>query len=138
MGDFNVNLINCSDEKNASNFLDAMLSLSLLSFITTPTRITRNSKILIDNIFYNKALNDIMSGNLSSIISDHRIQFLIEPSKFTKKLPQMVYRQRCYKSFDKLQFRADLIKVNWGSLYHDPDANSILKHFFLNCRKTTR
>ena len=111
MGDFNVNLINCNDDKNISNFLDTMLSHSFLPFITTPTRITRNTKTLIDNIFYNKPLNDIMSGNLSSIISDHLIQFLIEPSKFTEKSPQMVYKQRCYKNFDKLQFRADLIKL---------------------------
>ena len=65
MGDFNVNLINCNDDKNISNFLDTVLSHSFLPFITTPTRITRNTKTLID-IFCNKPLNDIMSGNLSS------------------------------------------------------------------------
>ena len=129
MGDFNVNLINSNDDKNTSNFLDTMLSHSFLPFITTPTRITRNTKTLIDNIFYNKPLNDIMSGNLSSIISDDLIQFLIEPSKFTKKSPQMVYRQRCYKNFDKLQLKADHIKVDWGSLCHDLDLNSALGHF---------
>ena len=41
----------------------------------------------------------------------------------------MVYRQRCYKIFDKLQFRADLIKVNWGSFCHDLDPNSAVAHF---------
>ena len=89
MGDFNVNSINCSDDKNISTFFDTMLFSSFLLFITTPTRTTRNTKTLIDNIFYKKPLNDIMSGNLSSIISDHLLQFLIEPSKFTKKSLQM-------------------------------------------------
>ena len=70
-----------------------------------------------------------MSGNLSGIISDHLIQFLIESSKFTEKSPQMVYRQRCYKHFYKLQFRADLIKINWGSFCHDPGPNSAVEHF---------
>ena len=70
-----------------------------------------------------------MSGNLSSIIPDHLIQFLIELSKFTKKSPPMVYRQRCYKNFDKLQVRADLIKVHQDSFCHDPDANPALEHF---------
>ena len=92
MGDFNVNLIKCNDDKNSSNFLDTMLSHSFLPFITTPTRITRNTKTLIDNIFYNKP-------------------------------------QRCYKNFEKLQFRADLIKVNWASFCHDPDPNSAVEHF---------
>ena len=41
----------------------------------------------------------------------------------------MVYKQRCYKNIDKLQFRADLIKVNWGSFCHDPDPNSAVEHF---------
>ena len=95
-----------------------MLSHFFLSFTTTATRITRNTKTLIDNIFYNKPLNDIMSGNLSSIISDHLIQFLTEPSQFTKKSPQMIYRQRCYKNFEKLQFRVDLIKIKLsGSVF---------------------
>ena len=51
MHDFNVNLINCNDDKNTSNFLDAMLSQSLLPFITTPTRITRNTKTLLTIFF---------------------------------------------------------------------------------------
>ena len=56
MGDFNVNLINFNDDKNISNFLDIMPSHSFLPFITTPTRITRNTKTLTDNIFLNKPL----------------------------------------------------------------------------------
>ena len=56
-----------------------------LPYITIPTRITRNTKTLIDNIYYNKPLNDINSGNLSSIICDHLIQFLIEPLDFSGK-----------------------------------------------------
>ena len=81
-------------------------------------------KHLIDNIFYNKPLNDIVSGILSSVISDNLIQFFIEPSKSKKKSPKMVYRQRCYKNFDKLQFRVDLIKVNWSSFCHDPETKN--------------
>ena len=35
-----------------------------------------------------------------------------------------------YKNFGKLQFRVDLMKVNWGSLCHDhPNPNSALEHF---------
>ena len=71
MGDFNINLINYNDDKNTGNFLDTMFSQSFLPYITTPTRITRNTKTLIDNIYYNKPLNNIISGNLSSIISNH-------------------------------------------------------------------
>ena len=41
MGDFNINLINCNDDKNTSNFLDAMFPHSFLPLIITITRITR-------------------------------------------------------------------------------------------------
>ena len=85
MGVFNIKLINYNDYKNTGNFLDTIFSQSFLPYITTPTRITRNTKTLIDNIYYNKPLNNIISGNLSSIISDHLIQFLIEPLDFSEK-----------------------------------------------------
>ena len=73
MGDFNINLINYNDDKNTGNFLNTMFSYSFSPYITTPTIITRNTKTLIDNIYYNKPLNNIISGNLSSMISDHLI-----------------------------------------------------------------
>ena len=50
-----------------------LCSHSFLPFTITPTKVARNSK----------SLNDIMFGNLSSIISDHLIQFLIESFNLT-------------------------------------------------------
>ena len=82
MGDFNINLINYNDDKHNGNFLNTMFSQSFfLSYITTTTRISRKAKTLFDNVFY-KALSSIISENLSSMISGHLIQFLIEPSDF--------------------------------------------------------
>ena len=129
MGDFNINLINYNDDKNTGNFLDTMFSHSFLPYVTTPTRITRNTKTLIDNIYYNKPLNNIISGNLSSIISDHLIQFLIEPLDFSEKSSKMINRQRCYKNFDKLKFKADLVKVNWDGFCLTSNPNDTLAHF---------
>ena len=63
MGDFIVNLINSIDDKNTSNFLETMLCQSFLLFITTPTRIARNPKPLIDNIFYKKPLTVFFIAN---------------------------------------------------------------------------
>ena len=100
MGDFNINLINYNDDKNTGNFLDTMFSHSFLPYVTTPTRITRNTKTLIDNIHYNKPLNNIISGNLSSMISDHWIQFLIKPIDFSEESSKIINRQRCYRNFE--------------------------------------
>ena len=111
MGDFNINLLNY-DDKNTANFLDSMFSYSYLPFINTPTRVTGHSKILIDNIFYNKPMLNITAGNISSIISDHLIQFLTEPSATNAKLEQIFKLQRCYKNFDKTKFKNGLLKIS--------------------------
>ena len=122
-------ILTYNDDKNTGNFLDTMFSQSFLPYITSPTRITRNTKILIDNIYYNKPLNNIISGNLSSIISDHLIQFLIEPLNFSEKSSKIVNRQRCYKNFDKLKFKTDLVKINWDGFCLNYNQNDALAHF---------
>ena len=38
--------------------------------INSPTQITANSKTLIDNIFYNNLAKNIISGNITTSISD--------------------------------------------------------------------
>ena len=62
----------------------------------------QRGKTLINNIYYNKPLSNIISGNLSSIISDHVIKFLIEPLDFSEKSSKMINKQRRYKNFGKL------------------------------------
>ena len=65
-----------------------MFSYSYLPFINTPTRVTGHSKTLIDNNSYNEPMLNITVGNISSVISDHLVQFLIEPSSTNAKLEQ--------------------------------------------------
>ena len=106
-GDFNIHLLNYYD-RNTANFLDTMFSYSYLPFISTPTRVTGHSETLIDNNCCNKPMLNITAGNISSVISDHLIQFLIEPSSTDARLEQTCKLQRCYKSFDKIKFKNDL------------------------------
>ena len=82
--DFNINLLNYHN-KNTANFLEAMFHYSYLPVINTPTRVTSHSKT-IDNIFYDTPMLNITAGNINSVISDHLIQFVIEPSSSTAKV----------------------------------------------------
>ena len=50
LGDFNIDLLKMNIDSNISYFLDIMGSYDLLPQIMLPTRITDNSKTLIDNI----------------------------------------------------------------------------------------
>ena len=115
--------------KNTGNFLDKMFFQSFLPDITTPNRITGNTKILIDNIFYEKPFSNFFSGNLSNIICHHLIQFLIDPLDYSEKSSKKINRQRCCKYFDSLKFKADLIKVNWDGFYFKSNPNDALVHF---------
>ena len=41
----------------------------------------------------------------------------------------MMNSQRCYKNFDKLKFKADLVKVNWDGYCLTSNPNDALAHF---------
>ena len=76
LGDFNVDLLKCESNSNAADFLDVLGAHSFVPQILYPTRITKTSKTLIDNIFVNFLDKEICSGNLTSSISDHLPQFM--------------------------------------------------------------
>ena len=52
MGDFNIDLLKKDSKTSISNFYDNMISHFFSPFILQPTRVTDNSKSLIDNIFF--------------------------------------------------------------------------------------
>ena len=108
-----------------------MFSYCYLPFINTPTRVTDHSKILIDSIFYNKPMLNKAAGNISSVISDHLIQFLIEPTMISinAKLEQTCKLQRYYKNFDQTKFKNDLHKINWKKHCSIANSNVTLVHF---------
>ena len=102
MGDFNINLLYCNNDKDTTTFLGTIFSNSFLLFITLPTSVRNTSETLIDNILYNKLLNnDMIAGNLCSVISDHLIQFIVEPSSYMNNSSKEKITKRCYEKFDK-------------------------------------
>ena len=77
IGDFNVNLLNQNKYNQTNKFLDSLTSKSFIPLILQPTRITRHSNILIDNIFSNVVDPDVISGNLTDTISCNLTQFSV-------------------------------------------------------------
>ena len=73
----------------------------------------RHSKTLTDNIFYSKPMLNKTAGKISSIISNHLIQFLTELSATNAILEQTCKLQRCCKNSDKTKFKNDLHKISW-------------------------
>ena len=77
MGDFDIDLLKKSSKVVISQFFDNTISHYFSPYILQPSRITENSKSLIDNIFFNSLEYSLISGNLGVEISDHLIQFMI-------------------------------------------------------------
>ena len=76
-GDFNVDLLKVDTNKDFAEYLDILSSYDFLPHIILPTRTTDISSTVIDNIFFNSIEYNIVSGNLTSSISDHFPQFLL-------------------------------------------------------------
>ena len=86
LGDFNINLLNYNIHPPTNEFLDSLSSHYFLPHILQPSRVTTHSKTLIDNIFSNMAVPNIIPGNLAASISDHLPQFLVAPNIFLMPL----------------------------------------------------
>lgn len=115
LGDFNINLLNYDSDPNTTEFADSMFSSYFFPCINIPTRITPRSQTLIDNIFYNNINENLLAGNITSPISDHLIQFLIEPSSDKNESSEKITFGRSFHSFKKQKFEEELKNINWES-----------------------
>lgn len=80
-GDYNINLLSSEGNLFNNEFIDMFCSFSFYPVIDKPTRITKDSATLIDNMFTNKPDTVRESGILFGDISDHLTIFsVISPS----------------------------------------------------------
>ena len=73
MGDFNINLLNFDKHAETTSFVDMLHAQSFVSLINRPTRVTKNSATLIDNIFTNCYCNieNTFQCLIYTDVSDH-------------------------------------------------------------------
>ena len=78
LGDFNIDLLKINEKEHVNAFFYSMISSGYFPKLTLPTRITSNSRTLIDNCFVKSLadLSDITSGILHQNISDHQPYFI--------------------------------------------------------------
>lgn len=115
-GDFNINLLNIENDLT-SYFINQFFTHSYFPLISKPTRITRNSATLIDNIFTNSLDNaNIKSGILVSDISDHFGIFALSNSKLRHSHILKSVTKRCFSDKYIDEFSESLSKCDWSSL----------------------
>lgn len=135
LGDLNCNVL---DESNNRAKL-ALQSLSeihqLDQLITEPTRVTENSKSLIDVILTNNVKRVTASGVIHLGISDHSLIFAIRKVAIPSKTTHTTVKIRNLKRFDPYKFRDDLRRLPWHKLSDINDPNirwEMWKNMFLS------
>ena len=112
MGDFNKNLLRSDTKPQVSEFFDNLSSHFFAPYILQPTRLAKNYKTLINNIFINTLEFGSYSGNFTSQISDDLLQFVILKD-FLQKPPsnQSDSFELNYKFFYDDEFKNDLKNI---------------------------
>ena len=125
-GDFNYDLLKIDHEPYAKQFIETLYNYQYQPCILEPTRIINgNRPSLIDNIFLNTIDNNVVSGNITSPISDHLPNFLVlnnasDRIKLAKK------EARNYSKFDQEAYNRDVEQIQ---LLQDIDIDKAFDDF---------
>ena len=115
MGDINRDLMNMSINKDWSEFIS---SIGLEQLVNQPTRITKNSKTLIDHV-YSSMPETIVRVSVPHIgNSDHFPVFITR--KICKKHKSRTHEFinfRNFRNFNESQFCHELSNIDWSELF---------------------
>ena len=112
MLDFNISLLNTETNTNISEFYDNMSSHFFAPYILQPTRLTKSSKTLINNIFLNSIEFETFSRK-----SDHLPQLLILKDFHYKSIvTNSIVYERNYRFFNDNKFKDDLRNIPWENI----------------------
>ena len=119
-------------ENSVSSFLDMIGSFALLPQIIYPTRITSNSRTLIDNFFFFDSSNfETFSGNLTWHISDHLPQFLFIKNMHPNKKIKFNLQKRNWNHFKHENFILDYLEIDWDETLNFEAKDTNLKYYLV-------
>ena len=131
IGDFNLNCLNFEESAEIRQFYNGIFEHGAIPLITRPTRVTKTSATLIDNILTN-CLFEISSikGIIKTSISDHFPIFAaISTSKIKQPTKKIIIKKRIFSVSSKNDFRIELFQTDWSFLNNGSDANTLYTEF---------
>ena len=122
LGDYNFDLLKSESHLPTSNFLDLMYSCSFLPLIHKPTRLSKSTATLIDNIFTNDLLinSNTINGIMLTNISDHFPIFHIVQN-YKCKLEDCMMVRRVINEANTTMFINKLAECDWSDLLYQSD-----------------
>ena len=126
-GDFNINLLNYSNDGNVSQFIELFLSLSLYPTINRPTRVSNSTNTLIDCIFTN-FLGPATSGVIAdTLVSDH-FPIILSCNSDLKVSKPIKVKKRTFHP-DKIKKFRNRLTVLFRNFNQQDCPNEALNHF---------
>ena len=111
-----------------------MTTPSFRPYILQPTRVTDHSATVIDNVFSHITDSESISGNLTTLISDHFIQFMFI-KKYHLKYKFCNYYVHDNSDFGKEKLIHDFSLIDWSPLTDSPQLVDNIFDYF--CFKIT-
>lgn len=142
LGDFNINTLNITDTQQIStnvvrNFVNLVSSFGFQPLIDKPTRVTHETRTLLDNIFTN-TFHNISSGVIIDDLSDHYPIFCISDSVLPKHDHGGNQEQNCVRLVHQAginKFADILSEVEWTNVLLCTDTNLAYSLFMENFHK---
>ena len=136
IGDINTNFLPKELDSEARTLLSILEVFGLHQLITKPTRVTKNSKSLIDLCITNSPDRIVDSGVIPLGISDHSLVCMCRKIHYSAKNSKRVIVKRSYKNLKSENFINDLSKEAWEDINFLTDPNEmwdVWKDKFMNC-----
>ena len=130
LGDYIINLLNYDSHNATAEFADLLYANSFIPLINRPTRVSRFSATLIDNIFTNNFQNIHKSnqGILVTEISDHFPIFHINWNICGRK-KDVYFVARKKHTTNRQDFFLSVAETNWGEIYQIQDTQPAFSLF---------
>lgn len=129
MGDFNINLLNPSAAICTEEFLNVVYNNSFRPLIDKPTRITKKSFTIIDNIVTNVISRPINAGIVYCDITDHLPIFQITDIPTGQSMEKSIANVCHSNSLSFNSFKRDLCNADWNEILAVNDVDKAYDDF---------
>jgi hypothetical protein len=132
IGDFNMDCFNYNNNNKVKSFYDEIFLAGAIPLINHPTRVTKDSATLIDNIFTTDNFNNsFQKGIIKADISDHFPIFLTFNTTSSNKTKQnRIVKRRIYNEKKINEFKHQLSLLHWDHINFNDNASQIYNKFF--------
>ena len=119
-GDFNIDLLKSEKNVGTKNFIELLYSNSFLPLINLPSRITKDTTTMIDNIFTNDitSINKTHCGLYINDVSDHLPVFCITDKNIEKNCKTTCINSRVINDESIEAIKEDLYKEKWSNVFN--------------------